>query len=211
MIKRIAIDLDNTVADFMAGAIPKMEEVFGLKVQDTSKINRIEEAFGLKPKIGSKWDKLGVDKDDYEKVLKIRQTLYVQGRLFRDLPLIENDSWLLTKHLFEEGYKVYFMTARTPHPVIIEDTWGWLEKHGFFFDDVFFTDFKGNLCQALDIPTIVEDERWQILACLEKGVNVIAMAQDWNGELPLTEEHRGKFHRVKSWREMPTLIKEMEY
>lgn len=208
MIKRVAIDLDNTVADFMAGAIPLMEEKFGLKVQQTTKINRIEEAFGLKPKHGSKWDKFGIDAQDYERLLEIRRTLYIDGHLFKHLPMLEPDSWRLSKHLWRSGYKVYFITARTRHPTIVEDTLCWLHCNNFKFNDVFFVDDKSSLCQDMDIPVIIDDEPGQITFCRSKGIHVIAMAQDWNAELPIPVlaegcPRLGEYARVSSWKEVP--------
>lgn len=217
MDKRIAIDLDNTVADFMAGAIPKMEELFGLKPKNVENIQTIEEAFGLKPykrdRIETKWCSIGVDDKDKGLLKKVRKTLYVEGRLFRDLPKLEKDNHLLTHRLKELGYRIYFVTARSRKPEIIEDSFHWLETNDFLFDDVFFTDQKAGLCDLMRIPTIIEDESLHAMSCVMSGINVISKAWPWNENLrfadPHNQEQRGRFFRVETWPEMLAIIKEL--
>jgi 5'(3')-deoxyribonucleotidase len=206
MIKRIGLDLDCTFADFMSGAIPKMREMFGVEPKEGSKPSRIEQVMGLVPKgPTNKWDKLGIDRDNYQKLKEVKDKLYLEGNLFRTLPLLENDSPDLTNYLKENGYKIYFITARDRHPIIVKDTIYWLENNNFHFDDVFFSDEKHFICDKLDIQTMVEDHPQEILPCLSKGINVIAMSQEWNAGLDLSTAV-GRFQRIISWKEIPSLL-----
>ena len=200
MIQRIAIDLDNTVADYMAGAAPKMRDIFGFRPQPDCKDCTAEELLGFPKKspaqILDKWGSLGYEDLD---IGEVRTKLYVEGRLFRDLPMIEPDTHQLTHKLRQSGYKIYIITARTPHPTIVSDTISWLNKYFFEYTDVFFTPDKGALCKALDIPIILEDDRHQIIRCLDRGVKVVARAQPWNEGI---KSLPGQFVRADTWQDM---------
>jgi len=218
-VKRIGIDLDNTIADFMTGAAPKLKEILGIEPTNLSDSWTIEEAFGLvKHKIDPskcKWEQLGVDDADRARLKEIRKTLYIEHHLFRDLPPIDNNARVLTDTLHMMGYRIYFITARTPHPVIVEDTYTWLHHNRFtdYYTDLFFTPEKAKLCSMMDIPLMIEDERMQITQCLLSGINVIGRAQPWNKTVNFAgcmEEDHGKYFRVKTMEEILEVVKEIE-
>ena len=49
-IQKVGIDLDNTVADFLATATPLMKEHYGLEPDFNKSVYKIEEIFGIDPK-----------------------------------------------------------------------------------------------------------------------------------------------------------------
>jgi uncharacterized HAD superfamily protein len=206
LIKRIGIDLDNTVADYMAKAAPRLKDMFGIEPKGLGS-NNPEAAFlwGAREKATprDKWQELGLEPEDRKVLHAIRQQLYVDENFFRDLPMLEKDTNLLTRELQKRGHRVYFITARSRNDVIVDDTLFWLMNNGFAFDDVFFTNDKAQLCSMMDIRTLLEDDRNQIQDCLDKNIQVIGMACPWNEGIV-----HENFSRVNSWREMLAAVKE---
>lgn len=196
--KRIGIDLDGTVADYMAGAIPLLKEHYGLEPNFDREAYRIEEVFGLTPETRPKG---------------MREKLYEDLHLFRHLPKKEEDIEMLTHFLKNNDYKVYFITARTGHPIIREDTRFWLDKHSFQYDDIFHVEDKGALCKMMRIHVMLEDEVMQIGNLQRNKVNVVVPDQPWNQHLPEDphgiERKRGRIRRVYNWREAYNVTEEL--
>ena len=196
--KRVGIDLDNTVADYMSGAIPLLKEYYNLEPDYSIQATTIEEVFGL---------------TKATRPPNMRQHLYEDLHLFKQLPKIEPDVEQLTHELMRKpGYKIYFITARTPSPTIVEDTHFWLIKNGFLFDDLFFTDRKADLCQMMKINVMFEDEVGQLLNLRRAGINCVVPDRPWNQHLPDDPHHReqeqGGAVRISNWREALTAIEE---
>ena len=84
-IKRVGIDFDGTVANFMKGAIPLFAEHYGLVPDLTKSSYSIEEVFGL-PEGGAPPD--------------MRDVLYDQLHMFADLPLLEEDGHMLPRRIY---------------------------------------------------------------------------------------------------------------
>jgi 5'(3')-deoxyribonucleotidase len=197
-VKRIAIDLDNTIADYMAVAVPILRERYGLGPSYDRKINKIEEIFGLTPAT---------------RPAGMQEKIYIKGHLFRRLPPLEKDINKLSWCLKDMGFKIYVITARDKHPVIVEDSLFWLQENNFYFDDVFFIQDKAQLCELLDIPIIIEDELGQAISCLRKGIDVILRNQPWNVDFILDKsrhlkEKQGRLFRIDSWREVLSITEE---
>lgn len=197
-IKRIGIDLDNTVADYMSGAVPLLKEHYNLEPDYSIQATTIEEIFGLNKET---------------RPSNMRQHLYEDLHLFRQLPKIEPDVEHLTHELYRRSdCKVYFITARSRTPTIVEDTTTWLIKNGFLFDDLFFTDRKADLCQMMKIDVMFEDEVGQLLNLRRTGIDCVVLDQPWNRHLAEDPYHReqeqGGIVRVLNWREALTAIKE---
>ncbi len=167
-IRRVGIDLDGTVANYMAGAVPMLKEHYGLEPKFNTNAYHIEEVFGLTSETRPEG---------------MRELLYEELHLFRNLPAIEGMSDVVYG-FHAMGVKVYFITARTPTPVIVKDTQEWLSENGFVYDDVFHVDRKGTLCKMMGIQVMIEDEVAQILSVLDEGVNVVVPDQTWNQQLP---------------------------
>lgn len=194
--KRIGIDLDGTVADYMARAIPLLKEHYGLEPDCNIQAYTIEEVFGLTKETMPP---------------NMRKHLYEELHLFRDLPKKEPDIELLTHLLKRKGYKVYFITARPAHPVVREDTKYWLDKHEFHYDDIFHVEAKGQLCKLMRIHVMLEDERMQIDNLQRNKINIVIPDQPWNQELPEDPPglKRGRTRRVHNWREANAAIEEL--
>jgi 5'(3')-deoxyribonucleotidase len=180
-IKRVGIDLDGTVADYMAGAIPMLKEHYGLEPTLNTKAYHIEEVFGLTAETRPKG---------------MHELLYEEKHLFRHLPAIEGMSDVVyCLHIM--GVKVYFITARAGTPTIVKDTREWLSENRFVYDDVFHTEEKGLLCKMMHIHVMIEDEVAQILSTLSSGVNVVVPDQPWNQHLSAEEMMRRKGKAVR--------------
>jgi 5'(3')-deoxyribonucleotidase len=197
MKKRVAFDLDGTLADYMGAAVPLLKEYYDLEPDFTkSDAYKIEEVFGLTPET---------------RPPDMRKHLYEDLRMFSDLAPLAGMS-TMTELLHDKDVKIYVITARTPTPTVVEDTWRWLEKHGFVVDDVFFTGDKAALCNMMGVRVIMEDELGQIIRLRNAGVDVVISDQPWNRTLP-DDPHQpsgtiGRIARASSWKEALRLIKE---
>jgi len=196
--KRIGIDLDGTVADYMAGAIPLLKEHYGLEPDWSTNAYRIEEVFGLTKET---------------RPVGMRENLYEKLHLFRNLPKKEPDIEMHTHLLKERGYKVYFITARTACPIVRKDTKDWLDEHNFKYDDIFHVEDKAQLCKLMRIPVMLEDEVMQIGNLQRNNINIVVPDQPWNQHLPDDPHHierkRGRIRRVYNWREADAAIEEL--
>jgi len=199
-LKRIGIDCDGCVADYMAGAVPALEEKYGLKPDYSVEAYTIEEVFGLTRE---------------NRPPNMRQTLYIEDNLFAKLPVLEEGNKELTSQLWASlgpDLKIYFVTARDNHPVIMRDTREWLKLNTDQFDDVFHVQNKAEFCKLAGIQVMIEDEFRQITELLEAGIDVIMRDQPWNRHLPAVprglEDNKGRLTRVYDWREMVEVAKE---
>lgn len=199
-MRRIGIDLDGTVADYMAGAVPALKEHYGLEPNFAVKAYTIEEVFGLTTET---------------RPPNMRQTLYIEDNLFAKLPPLEHDNHLLPLHLRRNlgpDIKIYFVTARNNHPVIRSDTLGWLNQNMDTFDDVFHVQDKAEFCKLAGIQVMIEDEVRQIVGLINAGIDVIMRDQPWNQHLPIDphglEDRKGHLTRIHNWREMVEVAKE---
>jgi len=196
--KRIGIDLDGTVADYMAGAIPLLQEHYGLTPDWSRKAYHIEEVFGITRETRPEG---------------MREFLYEELHLFRNLPKKEPDIEKLTVQLKCKGYKVYIITARTGAPIVREDTRFWLDQNGFEYDDIFHVEDKSELCKLMRIHVMLEDEVMQIKDLQRNKINVVVPDRSWNQHLPddphVGERKRGRIRRVYNWREAEVAIDEL--
>lgn len=199
-MKRIGIDCDGVVADYMAGAVPALKKHYGLEPNFNTEAYTIEEVFGLTVDTRPK---------------NMRQTLYLENNLFAKLPPLEQDISSLTTqlvHALGPDFKVYFVTARDNHPIIMDDTRQWLKRNIIHFDDVFHVQNKAEFCQLAGIQVMIEDEVRQIVGLQEAGVDVIMRDQPWNQHLPADphglEDNKGRLTRVHSWRDYVEVAKE---
>lgn len=198
MTKRIGIDLDNTVADFIKGAAPLIQEMFGLVPNMERPAYSIEEVFG-------------VNKETRPE--RFRERLYFERRLFRHLPKMEENNHQLPTELQSVGVdKIYFVTARDNHPVVLEDTKYWVEENMEHHDDVFHTPDKAAFCQLAGIKVMIEDELRQIVPLVRAGIDVIVMDRPWNRDIPteplVMGNPPGRIIRAWTWREAVEAAKE---
>jgi len=200
-IRRVGLDIDGTLADYMGTAVPLLKEMYDLEPDYSVQAYHLEEVFGLTKET---------------RPPNMRERLYEDQHLFLKLLPLEGMN-KVTHALHEKGVKIYVMTARTPTPTIVEDTWLWLERHNFIVDDVFFEGDKASLCSMVDVSVIMEDELGQILRLRRAGVDVVISDQPWNrtlpddphyGFLPRVGGTEGRTVRVAGWREALRSIEE---
>lgn len=195
-MQRVGLDIDGTLADYMGAAIPLLKEMYGLEPDYNVQAYRIEEVFGLTQET---------------RPPDMRKRLYEDQHLFLKLLPLEGMN-KVTHALHKKGVKVYVMTARTPTPIVVQDTWRWLKRHDFIVDDVFFAGDKASLCNMMDVRVIMEDELGQIVRLRNAGVDVVIPDQPWNRTLP-DDSHQhnetiGGVVRVTSWYEALRSIEE---
>ncbi len=195
-IKRVGIDIDGVVADYLAVAIPMVAEHYGLTPDLSNTTYILESVFGL-------------TEDTFPKDFK--KVLYEDNHLFAKLPLLETNIQLLNRRIFmhksfqhDYNTKVYFITSRPRTPIIMEDTLTWIQKHEFHFDDVFFVKDKAGLCRALRIDVIIEDEPRNIEALSKTDTKVVIRDQPWNKEIEETDNLK----RVFNWQQALETTKE---
>jgi len=195
-MKRIGIDIDGTVADYIATAAPLIEETYGLTYNPNLKCGRLEELFGI----------------NREQLKDLKNTLYVGQRLFEKLGPLEHDNHLLTFYLRKElkPIKIYFVTARDPHPVIVNGTREWLNNNTHDYDDIFHVEDKAAFCKQAGISVMIEDDERHLVKLLDSGIHCVVMDQVWNRSFkPEPGENKGTLRRAYNWREAYVAAKEL--
>jgi 5'-nucleotidase len=109
MQKRIAIDMDEVVADAISRYLEWYERDFGLRLSLT-------DLHGKKPRHV-------VPPEHYERV----RDYPMQKGFFRDLPVIE-DSIEVIREL-NERFDVFFVTAAMQFPLSLPEKFDWIETH----------------------------------------------------------------------------------
>ncbi len=190
-IRRVGIDLDGTVVDYIHGIAPLIKEHYGLEPDFSKSALRIEEIFGL---------------TEETRPPGMREHLYENLHGFRNLPPLEEDISEFAWELLFLGKRTetYIVTARRASETIISDTIDWLADHNFIYTDVFFSEDKALLCELIGIDIMFEDEPQQIGQLINRNIPVVVRNQPWNSavaEHPLIK-------RADSWKGMLKAAKE---
>ena len=197
MKKKIGIDLDGTVANFILGASQVIKANFGHEPDLSKGFWGMDEIFDLVP--GT------FDRD-------MKDFIYKEKRLFRGLSKLEEDNHLLTSALYTDipGLQVHFVTARPTYIEVIEDTRLWIKENGFLCHGIHHADDKASLCIEKGISVMIEDQVNHITDLSDKGIDVIVMDQPWNRDLD-QELHgqKSRIRRVNNWREAFVAAKEL--
>lgn len=106
MKKRIALDMDEVIADIMPKFFDLYEEAFGRRVKE-------EELLGKKIY-------------HLEGAMEVRQKIFDKG-FFRDLPVMEGAQEGVKKLM--ENYDVFITTAAMEFRNSFEDKYDWLQEH----------------------------------------------------------------------------------
>ncbi|MEL6656446.1 MAG: 5'(3')-deoxyribonucleotidase [Bacteroidota bacterium] len=106
MRKRIALDMDEVVADVMPKFVDFYEQEFGQRLQR-------EDYWGKKIY-------------DIPGAKQLRNVLYDKG-FFRDLPVMENSQEVVAE--LHERYDIFFTTAAMEFRNSLEDKYDWLLDH----------------------------------------------------------------------------------
>ena len=197
MKKKIGIDLDGTVADFILGASQVIKENFGHEPDLSKGFWKMDDVFNLIP---GTWEK------------DMKHFVFNEKRIFRNLPKLEEDNHLLTSALYTNipGLQVHFVTARPSDPPVIEDTRLWIKDNGFLYHSIHHTALKADLCVEKGISVMIEDQLDHITELSDKGIDIIIMDQPWNRDLKQEiHEQKSRIRRVHNWREAFVAAKEL--
>ncbi|MGM5484388.1 MAG: 5' nucleotidase, NT5C type [Nanobdellota archaeon] len=184
---RIAIDMDDVIADFSSAFIRFYNENYGTGLKK-------EEIFTY-----DLWRVVGEDKEGFLRKLK---PLFSSDALEELNPLpgaVESLKELSRKH------ELIIVTARQEKNK--EKTYNWIDKHlpGVFDKIVFTNRFNDDELRKVDVCTdhgaslIIEDNYDNARECLPH-LDVILMDQPWN------REHLEGARRVKSWAEIMEVL-----
>lgn len=197
MKKKIGIDLDGTVANFILGASQVIKENFGHEPDLSKGFWGMDEIFNLVP---------GTFHRD------MKDFIYKEKRLFRNLAKLEEDNHLLTSALYEAipDLHVYIVTARPTCVEVVEDTRLWIKENEFLCHGIHHADDKASLCVEKGISVMIEDQVNHITELSDRGVDVIVMDQPWNRDLDQElHEQKARIRRVNNWREAFVAAKEL--
>lgn len=197
MKKKIGIDLDGTVANFIVGASQVIKECFGHEPDLSKGFWGMDEIFDLVPGTFHR---------------EIKNFIYQEKRLFRTLSKLEEDNHLLTSALYSDvpGLQVHFVTARPTLIEVVEDTRFWIKENGFLCHGIHHADDKASLCVEKGISVMIEDQVNHITDLSDKGIDVIVMDQPWNRDLNQElHEQKARIRRVNNWREAFVAAKEL--
>lgn len=186
-MKKVGIDIDSTVADFIAGAVDVLVKYYGI----TPKVSYEEMPYYSV-----------LDYFSPEDLPNFRETLndmYIKRNLLPFLPKLEPDVEKITQHLTEEDkVNVYFITARDRKQPVVEDTRRWLTSNGFAFTDVLHQERKHVLCDAMGVSIMYEDNEKIIKNLVDTGIDVVVRDMPWNRDIG---EYENKIHRAHNWQE----------
>jgi len=195
---KIGVDLDSTMADLANPIVEAIKDEYGLDPKRAVE-KEVADAF-LKWCYG----------DHIEKILPdFEQRIYVNRHLYRDLPKLEPDVEQLPKNLLTSNNKVYVITARTPKPIITDDTLFWLKKNNFTYTDVIFQHKKAKLCKAMGVVVMYDDDPKQIIELVDAGINVVVRDMPWNRDLDKNYEKAIK--RASNWKDALREIRSFIY
>jgi len=201
----IASDLDGTVCEFLHGAAPLVTKIFGLQ-PDFNNLYTPPEFYTTSKLMD---DVFSLPAGTFKK--EMEPFLVNEMRLFKNLPRLEEDNYLLTRMLYNHftDLKLYFITARDPDPLPVADTYYWVNNNGYEYDEVFHIENKASFCSYMGINLMIEDEPRQIIPLYQNGVNVIIMNQPWNDHIEEVKNKPVQLRRAYNWQDVFSLCKEI--
>lgn len=143
--KRIALDMDEVVANVMPKFLDFYEQEFGKRLQ--------------------KEDYWGKKIYDIPGAMHVRDVLYNKG-FFRDLPLMENSREVVEE--LNERYDIFFTTAAMEFRNSLEDKYDWLRDHFPFISWKRFV-FCGNK-SILKADYMIDDHPRNLVGFEGKGL-----------------------------------------
>ena len=184
--------------------------IIGIDIDDTiakTNISLIEEAFQFDKEFCN--GKGFKNKDAYslrelfywddEDVLKF-MTYVRESNLFTEIIPIKDSVFYINK-LYDEGYKIYFITRRKNTANMLKITMKWLEKHGFKYHKLLMgCSEKGEICIKEKVNLFIDNDIKHVNDVLSLGINVILKADSYNDKC-------GILTRLDSWEEIYNYIK----
>lgn len=191
---KIGIDLDNVLAEFMAGMIDFYNKKYGTTYKEEDfKHFELHKTWGgtLENAINIVHD--FYFSDEFEKIIPVTGSQNALAKLSK-----END--------------LFVITAR-PHEVT-KQTIDWLDKYfPNMFKDIIITNLfsmnnletktKPQVCDALDIDVFVDDSFHHVLGCVKEGRKSYLYNAPWNENDKLIEG----MERVFSWEDILEKLK----
>lgn len=198
-IQRIAVDLDDVVAEY----VPTLTNYYNRVYNDAVQVGDI-----------TTW-KL---KDHYEQTstseeVKALMTLFAHSKEFREMPPVPGAVEAL-KHL-RNHYDVSIVTARASRS--IDATYDWMREQGISDIPVYFNKEKGKMCWNLGVDLIIDDgvhnlddvmnyTRQASQGSLFPPTNTLLYDRPWNRGHVNAQSHE----RARDWREVLKIINSYE-
>lgn len=184
--------------------------IIGIDIDDTiSKTNQSIRAFAYQydqEVLGGKGYK---DKDAFrfkdmlhwtdENVESFMETVR-SGDLFYNLQTIP-DSALYINKLYDEGYKIYFITRRRDVSNVRKATETWLNNNGYKYHKLFMNmDEKGNICKQENVELFIDNDIRHIKEVTDQGIDSILIEDDFNKNVT-------EYNKLSTWQEIYNYIK----
>jgi uncharacterized HAD superfamily protein len=163
MKRRIAVDIDGTIADMVSPLRVFYNEKTGTNLMEEDFSYELWKTLGLKP--GEEWGVL----NDFHSSSYFERILPIEG------------SQTGISRLFCRGYDLNILTAR-PESWKLK-TIDWIENNfPNVFSQIHFTDKKSEVCIDRGYNLFIEDSPKHANECAEMGINVFLIRRYWNWE-----------------------------
>ena len=160
----LGLDLDGVVADYVGGLREWVAESRGIHASDLPR----EVSWGF-----DEWD---LDSASYRLA---HRSAVQEGRLFRNLPMIEGAApalWSIAK----AGVRIRIVTHRFQNPgdhgIAAADTAEWLDRNHIPYNDLCFLDIKGQV----EADIYIDDAPHNIKALQDLDLRILIFDQPWN-------------------------------
>jgi uncharacterized HAD superfamily protein len=185
---RIAVDLDEVLAQFLQSFIDFHNEKYGthFKLSDFHSYH-LHNAWG------------GTVEEAIEKVYQFHKTDH-----FKNIRPVQDAQESLQK--LKKGNEIFIVTSRQNE--IMHETEVWLDKHfpdtfsGIHFANHFSKSgikrTKKEICDELGIEVLIEDSPDYAIECIKPGRKIFLLNYPWNKERKVPNE----IQRVDSWKEI---------
>lgn len=186
MMKKIGIDVDGVLRDFVTGLIITYRKKFPADriIEPITSFN-IQDFF-----------------PDYKDNMKMFFRENAEEVMFKNSPIIKNADRGM-KYLRRLGYTLNIITSQKEET--LEPTIRWLRKFKIKYDKMYNTSSK-HLVEDFDIH--IDDDPDQITNIVNAGKKVLIFSTPQNQHIPIEIEQ--KCHRVKDWNEIIDLFEDLE-
>jgi len=163
-IKKIWIDIDDTLYPFMEYLLPLLNKDFwkNVKMED---INSFDLLY--------LWE---IDREEFKNKIK-KYNIYETWEIY-------NETITLIKNLKKKNIQILFVTSRFQYNDYdtIKKTKQWLKKYNLDGIEIIFNNNKWNICKIHNIDIFVDDWLHNILDIIEKSkkTKTLILDQPWN-------------------------------
>jgi uncharacterized HAD superfamily protein len=185
---KIAIDIDDVLADFMVALIEFHNKTYKTKFKKNDFFSyNLWEVWG------------GTRKEAAEKIFKFHKT-----SIYRNIKPITGSVEAIKK--LRRSNELYVITSR--HSDVIENTKKWIDK---YFPDLFLKIYfsnsfygrskklkKSDICRQLKADMLIEDSFEYAIDCLRPNRKIILFRRPWNKKYTIPKE----ISVVNNWSEV---------